>query len=100
MVARSRSSRIASIIVLSLTITLGIIDILTFNRHLGSSQIVLIFLISIMIALSAFMFIKRNENLIMNISVFGLMCSLFVLQEGLYSFDHDDIISMSYAILE
>ena len=57
MVARSRSSRIASIIVLSLTITLGIIDILTFNRHLGSSQIVLIFLISIMIALSAFMFI-------------------------------------------
>ena len=100
MVARSRSSRIASIIVLSLTITLGIIDILTFNRHLGSSQIVLIFLISIMIALSAFMFIKRNENLIMNISVFGLMCSLFVLQEGWYSFDHDDIISMSYALLE
>ena len=37
MVARSRSSRIASIIVLSLTITLGTIDILTFNRHLGSS---------------------------------------------------------------
>lgn len=100
MVARSRSSRIVSIIVLSLTITLGIIDILTFNRHLGSSQIVLIFLISITIALSVFMFIKRNENLVTNISVFGLMCSLFVLQEGLYSFDHDDIIDMSYALLE
>ena len=100
MVAKSRSGKLASIIVLLLTIVLGTLDISTFTRHIGTSQIVLIACIVITIILAVLMLIKRNENLAMNLAVFGLMCSLFIMQEGLYAFENDDLLRLSFAVVE
>ncbi len=100
MVAKSKSGRIASIAVLLLTIILGTTDILTFNREIGHSQMVLIGAIIATMLLAVFMLIRKSENLSMNISVFGLLCSLFIIQEGMYSISSTEELTVYYAIVE
>ncbi len=100
MVAKSKSGKIASVAVLLLTVILGTIDILTFTRRVEHPQMILIGTMIITIVLAIFMLFRKSENLSMNISVFGLMCNLFIIQEGMYSVGSTNQITVGYGLIQ
>ncbi len=97
---KSASNTVLSVVIKAAVIVFVAIDFIAMRRSIESTQAVVMIFLSVTVLMSLMMFVKKNENTMMNISVFGIMCGLFVLQKSFDGYDASDYTVVVLSALE
>ncbi len=97
---KSISNTVLSIITKVAIILFVLMDFIVLRRSIDIAQAVVLVLLFITAGISLLMFIRKNENTLMNAALYGVMCGFFILQRSFDGFETDDAILVMKATVE
>ena len=97
---KSISNTVLSVITKVAVILFVLVDFIVLRRSIDKAQAVVLVLLFITAGISVLMFIRKNENTMMNAALYGVMCGLFILQRSFDGFETDNAILVMKATIE